>query len=210
MREFSVVSAEVLLKARAECILTPIGLLMGLDTVADCMNHPDIRPWFGHLLQDELMPQMPADGREEAVIQACRYLAFKPSSLKATDLADGLIDSWTLHILPLLNDRTPRLIQAFAVLVMLFTGIRREEDGYGLPQDAMQGRILTRDGKALAAFSRLSWDMQADSLSYAVLADAEIWGRDLRELDFLPDRLTEAITDIQILGLRQMLAGDDA
>ena len=209
MREFSVVSAEVLLKARAECILAPIGLLMGLDTVADCMNDPKIRPWFGHLLQDELMPQMPPDGREEAVIQACRYLGFKPSSLKLVDLADGLIDSWTLHILPLLNAHTPRLIQAFAVLIMLFTGVRRGEGGYYLPQEAMQGQCLTRDEKALASFSRLSWDMQADSLCYAVLADAEIWGRDLRELDFLPERLMEAMTDIQILGLRQMLVGDD-
>ena len=73
----------------------------------------------------------------------------------------------------------------------------------------MQGQCLTRDEKALASFSRLSWDMQADSLCYAVLADAEIWGRDLRELDFLPERLMEAMTDIQILGLRQMLVGDD-
>ena len=55
MREFSVVSAEVMLKARAECLLTPVGLLMGLDTVADCMNHEALRPWFGHLLQDDLI-----------------------------------------------------------------------------------------------------------------------------------------------------------
>lgn len=209
MREFSVVSAEVLLKARAECLLTPIGILIGLDTVADCMNDPEIRPWFGHLLQEELMPQMPVDGREEAVIQACRYLGFKPASLKLCDLADGLIDSWSLHILPLMNEKTPRLIQAFAVLIMLFTGVRRGEGGYYLPQEALKDQCLTRDEKALNSFSRLSWDMQADSLAYAVLADTEIWGRDLRELDWLPDRLTEAMTDVQILGLRQLLTGDE-
>jgi adenylosuccinate lyase len=33
---------------------------------------------------------------------------------------------------------------------------------------------------------------------------------DLRELDFLPDRLTEAMTDIQLLGLRQALTGEEA
>ncbi len=208
MREFSVVSAEVLLKARAECILTPIGLLMGLDTVADCMNHEELRPWFGHLLQDEIMPQMPAEGREEAVIQACRYLSFKPSSMKLSELVDGLIDSWSLHILPLMNGNTPRMIQAFAALIMLFSGVRRAENGYYLPQDALQNQCLTRDEKALRSFSSLSWDMQADSLCYAVLADTEIWGKDLRELTFLPDMLTEAMTDIQLLGLRQALMGD--
>lgn len=208
MREFSVVSAEVMLKARAECLLTPIGLLMGLDTVADCMNHEDLRAWFGHLLQDEIMPQMASEGREEAVIQACRYLSFKPTSLKLADLADGLIDSWALHILPLMNEKTPRMIQAFAALIMLFSGVRRENDGYYLPQEAMKDRPLTRDEQALRSFSRLSWDMQADSLCYAVLADTEIWGRDLRELEFLRNRLTEAMTDIQLLGLYQALTGD--
>ena len=138
VREFSVVSAEVMLKARAECLLTPAGILMGLDTVADCMNDPDLRPWFGHLLQDELMPQMPQEGRNEAVIQACRYLSFKPASLRLRDLADGLIDSWTLHILPLMSEKTPRLIQAFAVLIMLFAGVRRAGDAYYLPQEALR------------------------------------------------------------------------
>ena len=208
MREFSVVSAEVLLKARAECLLTPVGILMGLDTVADCMNDPGIRPWFGHLLQDEIMPQMPAEGREEAVIQACRYLSFKPASMKLSELVDGLVDSWSLHILPLMSEHTPRMIQAFAVLIMLFCGVRRGNGAYFLPQDSLKDQPLTRDEKALRSFSSLSWDMQAESLCYAVLADEEIWGRDLRELDFLPDRLTEAVTDIQLLGLRQALTGD--
>ena len=211
MREFSVVSAEVLLKARAECLLTPVGLLMGMDTVADCMNDAELRPWFGHMLQDELMPQMPPEGREEAVIQACRYLAFKPASMRLADLADGLVSSWALHILPLMNEKTPRMIQAFAALIMLFAGVRREADGYTLPQEAMRGRTLSMDEKALRSFSSLSWDMQADSLAYAVLADTEIWGRDLRgELPFLADQLAEAMTDIQLMGLRAALGGEEA
>lgn len=208
MREFSVVSAEVLLKARAECLLTPVGLLMGLDTVADCMNSQDVRPWFGRMLQEEIMPQMPAEGRDEAVIQACRYLSFKPASLRVADLVDGITGTWSLHILPLLNEHTPRLIMAMAALVMLLTGVREEEPGFRLPQEAVKDLTLTRDEPALRSFSRLSWDMQADSLSYAVLADADIWGRDLRELDFLPDMLTDALTSIQLSGLRQALAGE--
>ena len=210
MREYSVVSAQTMLKARAECILAPVGLLMGLDTVADCMNSPEVRPWFGTMLQKEIMPQMPKEGRDAAVIEACRYLSFKPASLRNADLADGLIDSWTLHILPLLNQKTPRLVKAMAALVMLFTGVRRQGNGYTLPQEAMDGLILSRDEGALRSFSRLSWDMQADSLSYAVLADADIWGRDLRELDFLPEMLTEALTDIQLSGLVGAIAEEQA
>ncbi len=210
MRSFSVVSSEVLLKAQAECLLTPVGLLMSLDTVADAMNHPDVRPWFGHMLQDELMPQMPPEGREEAVIQACRYLSFKPASMRLADLVDGMVGSWSLHILPLLNERTPRLVSAMAALIMLFTGIRREEEGYMLPQESMRGQLLCRDETALRSFSRLSWDMPADSLCYAVLSDAEIWGRDLRDMAFLPDMLTDSLTTIQLMGLRYALNGEEA
>ena len=205
MRDFSVVSSQVLLKARAECLLTPVGLLLGLDTVADCMNHEEVRPWFGRMLQSEIMPQMSAEGRDEAVIQACRYLSFKPASLQLSELVDGAIDSWSLHIIPLLGEKTPRMVQALAALIMLFSGVRREDGGYGLPQEALRGRLLSRNEKALASFSRLSWDMTADSLCYAVLSDQEIWGRDLRELTFLPELLTEALTDIQLSGLRHML-----
>ena len=208
MREFSVVSAEVLLKARAECLLAPVGLLMGLETVADCMNSPDVRPWFGKMLQEEIMPQMPPEGRDEAVIQACRYLGFKPASLRVADLADGAIGSWSLHILPLLNEHTPRLVMAMAALVMLMTGVREEGTGFRLPQEAVRDVKLTLDEPALRSFSRLSWDMQADSLSYAVLADADIWGRDLRTVAYLPDMLTDALTSIQLSGLRQALAGE--
>ena len=201
MREFSVVSAEVLLRARAECLVTPVGLLLGLDTVADCMHHEAVRSWFGNMLQKEIMPQMPPDGRDEAVIQACRYLSFKPSSLRLADLADGLIDSWSLHIIPLLNEKTPRMTFALAALIMLFSGVRREGEEYRLPQEALREQKLTRDLPALRSFSRLSWDMQADSLCYAALADADIWGRDLRELSYLPDMLTEKLSDIQLAGL---------
>ena len=100
------------------------------------------------------------------------------------------------------------LLYITLTIIMLFAGVRRGNDGYYLPQEVLKNQPLTRDSQALRSFSRLSWDMQADSLCYAVLADAEIWGRDLRELSFLPDRLTEAVTDIQLLGLRQALSED--
>ncbi len=210
MREFSVVSAQVLLKARAECLLTPAGILLDLDTVADCMGHEMLRPWFGRMLQQEIMPAMSPDGRDEAVIQACRYLSFKPASLALSALADGLIDAWSLHILPLMSAQTPRMIQAFAALIMLFTGVRRTDDGYCLPQERMKNVRLTRDEKALRSFSRLSWDMDAASLCYAVLADTDIWGRDLREDGFLDGPLTHALEDIQLTGLYAALTREDA
>jgi len=206
MREFSVVNTEVLLRARAECLLAPVGLLTGRETVADAMNDPLIRPWFGHMLQRELMPQLPEEGRDEAVIAACRYLSFKPASLRCEDLVDGLTDAYRLHILPLLGPDRPGLTMALAALIMLFCGVRRAEDGFRLPKELMD-RPLQMDERALTGFSRLSWDMQADSLAYAALADVDIWGRDLRTEPGLTDGLTDALWSIQLNGLMGAIGG---
>ena len=55
------------------------------------------------------------------------------------------------------------------------------------------------------AFRRLSTDMTAESLAYAVLSDVDLWGRDLREITGLEDRITSVIADVQAAGFRQAL-----
>ncbi|MBQ8080872.1 MAG: hypothetical protein IJ240_03130 [Clostridia bacterium] len=202
MQEFSVVSAEVLLRARAESLLSPFGVHFGKDTVADCMADETIRPFFGRMLQTELMPLMPKEGRDEAVIAACRYLSFRPTSLRVNDLLDGLIDTFSLYILPDVTAKRKGLVLSLAALILLFAGARRVEGGYSLIGSDGSAVILTRDEEALRSFSRLSCDMQADSLAYAVLSDVAIWNRDLRQEEGLEEALTAAIQDIQLLGLK--------
>ncbi len=205
MQSFSVVSSEVLLRARGECLLAPLGVLFELDTVADCMAHPVIRPFFGKCLQTELMPRMEEAGRDEAVIAACRYLALRPTSLKVNDLMDGALDSFRLYLLPLMDENTPCLITCLCALVMLFAGVRRSGEGYALVGSDGSMIPLERDGEALASFSRLSCDMDADSLAYAALADGRIWGEDLRRNELLQDRVTRTLQDMQLLGLTETL-----
>ncbi len=202
---FSVVSSEVLLRARAECLLAPLGVLFELDTVADCMADPVIRPFFGRCLQKELMPRMEKEGRDEAVIAACRYLAFKPASLRVNDLMDGALESFRLYLLPLINEDTPCLTLSLCALIMLLAGVRRSENGYTLVGSDGSPIEMTMDQEALSSFSRLSCDMDAESLAYAALADERIWGRDLREDEGLEDRCARCLTDIQLLGLSETL-----
>ena len=205
MESFSVVSSEVLLRARAECLLAPLGVLFELDTVADCMADPALRPFFGTCLQRELMPRMEEQGRNEAVIAACRYLAFKPTSLRVNDLMDGALDSFRLYLLPLLGEDTPCLTACLCAVIMLFAGVRRQEDGFLLVGSDGSPLTLTRDGEALSSFARLSCDMDADSLAYAALSDERIWGRDLREEPGLEDACARCLQDMQLLGLTETL-----
>ena len=202
---FSVVSSEVLLRARAECLLAPLGVLFELDTVADCMADPVIRPFFGKCLQRELMPRMDEAGRDEAVIAACRYLSFRPTSLRVNDLMDGALESFRLYLLPLIGEDTPCLTLCLCALIMLLAGIRRDESGYTLVGSDGSAVPLTRDREALASFSRLSCDMDAESLAYAALADERIWGRDLRDEEGLESRCASCLQDIQLLGLQETL-----
>ena len=203
MQSFSVVSSEVLLRARAECLLAPLGVLFELNTVADCMADPVIRPFFGRCLQKELMPRMDEEGRDEAVIAACRYLSFQPTSLRVNDLMDGAVESFRLYLLPLIGKDTPCLPLCLSALILLLAGVRRGENGYALVgSDGSRGPVA-RDEEGLASFSRLSCDMDAESLAYAALADERIWGRDLREEEGLEDRCARCLQDIQLLGLSE-------
>ena len=203
MESFSVVSSEVLLRARAECLLAPLGVLFEQDTVADCMAHPVLRPFFGTCLKNELMPRMEAEGRDEAVIAACRYLSFRPTSLHVNDLMDGALESFRLYLLPLTGADTPCLVLCLCALIMLFSGIRRGKTGYALIGSDGSVVPMSRDPEALASFSRLSCDMDADSLAYAALADERIWGRDLRDEEGLQDLAARTLQDIQLLGLSE-------
>lgn len=205
MQPFSVVSSEVLLRARGECLLAPLGVLFELNTVADCMADPVIRPFFGQCLHKELMPRMEEQGRDEAVIAACRYLALKPTSLRVNDLMDGALESFRLYLLPLCGEDTPCLDACLCALIMLFSGVRRGEEGYSLVGSDGSPVPLTRDEEALASLSRLSCDMDADSLAYAALSDYRIWGRDLREEEGLEERCAACLRDIQLLGLAETL-----
>ena len=202
---FSVVSSEVLLRARAECLLAPLGVLFELNTVADCMADPVIRPFFGRCLQQELMPRMDKEGRDEAVIAACRYLSFQPTSLRVNDLMDGALESFRLYLLPLIGEDTPCLTFCPCALIMLLAGGRRGEGGYTLVGSDGSAVPLTRDEEGLASFSRLSCDMDAESLAYAALADERIWGRDLREEEGLEERCARYLADIQLLGLSEAM-----
>lgn len=205
MDDFSVVNSELKVRVQSECILTPLGVLFEKDTLADCMADETIRPFFGRVLQRELMPLLPKDGRDEAVIAACRFLSQKAVPPACDEMLEGLIGRFSLHIIPALTADTPGLVKALAALVMLFSGIRRQTNGFELV--GAKGDLLTlrEDGEALCSFSRLSCDMAPESLAYAVLSDAELWGRDLREEDRLTDALTAALRDIQLTGLSETL-----
>ena len=66
-------------------------------------------------------------------------------------------------------------------------------------------RGVLSDEEMLEAMAHLSCDMAAESMAYAVLSDRVVWTRDLRDVPGLEDSVTGAITDIQLLGMRDAM-----
>ena len=75
--------------------------------------------------------------------------------------------------------------------VLLYADARRA-DGRWETVVGQETRELHESPDVMEAFSRLSSDMDPESLAYAVLSDRELWnGADLRKIDGLPEMLSE-------------------
>ena len=59
--------------------------------------------------------------------------------------------------------------------------------------------------EVLEAFSRLDHDVPSETLAYAVLADRDLWGADLRQIDGLEFAVACDLSAIQRIGLRETL-----
>ena len=195
-------------------LITAPGLLLGLDTVRDCMKDDTLRPFLGHALLHEIMPSMGL-GREvldPLAMAVCHDLEDPGVEQPLSRLLQGGVRAWGDQALPLLvryqerEERIPPcLSMSLACLIMLFAGAKRQANGGYTYMKNGEERALDEDEEILASFARMSCDMPPEALSYAVLSDRAIWDRDLREVPGLEDRIADQLRDLQLLGLTAAL-----
>lgn len=186
-------------------VMAPPAMLLGLDTVGAAMKDEALRLFLGHALLREIVPCQPVP-RQEAAKQAaalCETLEREKADEPLRE--DATVTKWKTYVLPLVKgyeamefELPPCLCFSLAALVMHFAGLRQEDGEY---RDAQGGGAPKEPEEILLAFSALSCDMPPESLAYAVLADRELWGEDLRDVPGLEDRLTDLLRDLQLLGL---------
>ncbi len=194
-------------------ILAP-GLLLGLDTVKDCMKDEILRPFLGQALLHEIMPSMGL-GREvldPLAIEVCGEMEAPSVMQPLSLLINNGVRAWAAQALPLLlayQDREdtipPCLAMSLSALIMLFAGIKRKENGGYAYLKNGENCFVTEDEDILFSFARLSCDMPPEALSYAVLSDRAIWERDLREVPGLEEKIADQLRDLQLLGLTASL-----
>lgn len=184
-------------------MMASVGPLRGCKTLADCLKDEPLRDLLGHTLLEEVLPSLPVS-REEAtpVLIECyeRYQNLRQVN-RLSDAGRGLTSLFRRSALPVLEacDRRgeplPKgLTMGLSAAILLLADARPGESGW---QTIVGGETvpLREAPEVLEAFSRLSSDMDAESLAYAVLSDRTLWhGRDLRQIDGLADRVTDNLS----------------
>ena len=171
--------------------------LIGLETAGQCMRDEQVRDFLGHALLDEILPMLPGEKteKENAAIRLCGQLEGSQAPLMLRGVLSGGVSKWADFVLPLAESWCREkgaapdcLCFGLSALIMLWTG--------PLAQDAPD-----EDEDVIGAFRSLSCDMPPETLSYAVLSDQALWGRDLREIPHLEDKIADQIRDLQLIGL---------
>ena len=186
------------------------GLILNMRDYAACMKDDLIRAFYGNVLYYEVMPSSHTDREtaEWAAVGTSRLLEADASTLLDTagdvfDAAEqviGLIGTFEAdqQLLP------EGMCFALTAFILALAGVRKNANGY---------EILAGDEPAPIslpaslgdAFRRLSTDMMPESLSYAVLSDVDLWGRDLRQITGLEDKIAAMIAQVQAAGFKQAL-----
>ena len=183
------------------------GWLLGCDTLSDCMRHERLRAFVGRCVYDELLPG-DADARAAETPCVVEYFERFENPLNKNAILRAsapLLSRFLLGALPILRERARadfepprRLSFALAATIMLYAGARPDADGRYAVARGKQTEPLADDPGALAVFAAFSHDMPPETLSYAALADRELWGgADLRDIDGLEQRVALDIARIQ-------------
>ena len=184
------------------------GWLNGCDTLADCMKHERLRRFVGEGFTRELMPALGDVGRDTVAQYVTECFERYENPLNRNRLlrcAHHLIRRFAqgpcaaLRRLAMEEFEPPRRLSfALAATIMLYAGARENPDTCAWKvARGRQSESIHDDPEVLARFSTLSHDMDPESLAYAALADRELWGEDLREIDGLMERVALDLAAMQ-------------
>lgn len=188
--------------------------LCGLNTVKECLDDEFVRDFAAHALADEIAPQLSLP-REEALRYAADvFIAFgkEGENLLLIDMAKNSVSRYARYVLPALARYVqakkavpPCLCFALSALIMFYAGARADgKGGYQGVREEEYYPICDQE-EVMRTFSRMSCDMDCDSMAYAVLSDWEMWNNDLRNVPGLLDGVTGQVRDIQLLGSKTAL-----
>lgn len=182
------------------------GWLLGLNTLSDCMKHEALRDFVGRAYMEELLPADEAARAADVprVIRAFERFENPLNDNAILRAAHHPLRRFKRAALPLMRawaeerfEPPRRLSFALAATIMLLAGARPNAEGRWEVLRGGEIHRIVESPEALSVFSTLSHDMPPEALAYAALADRELWGRDLREIEGLEQRVALDLANLQ-------------
>jgi tagaturonate reductase len=179
----------------AHTILVPLALLVGSSTVAEAVNDPQLGGFLRHVLLNELVPSVDAEG---AATFAHHVLERFANPFIRHDLLDITLQQtmkMRVRIVPSILDYArengsapPSVAFGFAAWLLLMRGEAARPDAH-------------------AEHVRGFWSRYTDAkeLVEAVARDVELWSTDLTQVAGLVDQVTAALQSMQQIGVRAAL-----
>ncbi|WP_274653537.1 tagaturonate reductase [Paenibacillus humicola] len=193
----------------AHSLMTPLGLLNGIESVREAMEHPELGPFITGAVEEEIVPAVPLD-REELMSYARQtYDRFRNPYLhhRLADISMNGVSKFKARLLPTLESYAEqrgavprRIAQALAGLLRLYK-VKRTENGFE-GRNLLGGSYAVRDDTAVLGEFEAAWaaadrGASAADMAAALLGNEAIWGTDLTRIGGLADTVAEFLTAME-------------
>jgi tagaturonate reductase len=198
----------------AHTLMTPIGILNGVEHVRELMEHAELGTFIRKAIEQEIMPTLPLPqdelkGYTDSVIE--RYL--NPFiTHRLSDIAMNSISKFKVRLLPSLAYYRDNGLPIPALLARGFAGLLRyykvkhNEQGDGFRGTTFRGSTYSvRDDINLLKIFESVWlemdSQQASTLKTvkSLLGAIDLWGQDLSQWAGLAEAISDQLTDMESL-----------
>jgi tagaturonate reductase len=176
----------------AHSTLAPVALLVGCETVRDAATHPALGPFLRHVMFDEIVPTLDAEGAQgfaEAVLDRFRNPFIRHALMDITLQATMKMRVRVVPSIVEYGARTGRAPQSLAFGFAAFLLYMRGEH-----QAGRRARGLSVPADDGAARLTKHWTDAGDDearLARAVCGDIELWATDLSAVPGFVDAVTD-------------------
>ena len=178
--------------------LVPAGLMLGAETVYDCMTDERLLAFMETALKNEIIPYVSDDTAQTAAFADSVKDRFRNPFLNHLLVSISLnsISKWKARVLPSFKDYyadkgklAPCLTTGFSYLMALYSGIEKTENGYVVNLDNRVIEIKD-DACYLEYFA-------AKRPLCAFMSDVNIWGEDLTRYEGFYETVAANIKKIE-------------
>ena len=181
----------------AHTSMVPLGILLGIESVREAMEHAELAPFIQDLIHHEVIPSVTEVARAELETFArdafdrfrnphIHHLLLTIALNSSTKVKERILPS-LLGYLDATGELPPRLVIALAAFIRLYRGEWRGE------------AIALNDDPEVLAWFREQWDTAPSTaaLTRSVLGNQALWEQDLRSVPGLVERVSAVLDAIE-------------